>query len=283
MSLRIDAHQHFWHYDPAAYPWIEPGWTAIRRDRLPGDLRPELDAAAIDGCIAVQARTTVDETTWLLRVAAEHPWVVGVVGWLPLHHPDVAAAIEIHAADPKLVGLRHVLQAEPEAWFVREDFNQGIAAAGRAGLNYDILITAGQLPAAIELADRHPRMRLVVDHLAKPDIRSDGFDAWAEPFAALARREHVACKLSGVVTEADHAGWSPEGIRPYLDHALRCFGPERLLFGSDWPVCTVAASYRRWVEVVTAWANEALNADQRAALMGGNAQDWYQLPQEAPR
>ena len=283
MSLRIDAHQHFWHFDPAAYPWIEPDWHALRRDRLPADLRCELDAAAIDACIAVQARTLELETGWLLGLAAAHPWIVGVVGWLPLDDAGVGALIERYAADPRLVGLRHVLQAEPDGWFARDDFNAGITAAGRAGLAYDLLLTARQLPVAIGLVDRHPGMRLVVDHIAKPDIRSRGFASWARDFAELARREHVACKLSGIVTEADHAAWTREDIRPYLDHALACFGPERLLFGSDWPVCTAATSYGTWVAEIEHWAQGALGRAERAALMGGNAGRWYQLPQEAPR
>ncbi len=273
--MRVDAHQHFWRYDAADYSWIEPG-SGIDRDFLPEDLRPLLDAAAIDGCIAVQARQHPAETDWLLALSAQAPWILGVVGWLPLEDDGIGELLDRYRAS-RLLGLRHVVQDEPDPEFLlRPGFNRGVRAVGARGLSYDLLITASQLPQAIVFADRHPELRLVLDHAAKPEIRRGGYASWRPAITDLAAREQCWCKVSGLVTEADHAQWTEAELRPYLDALLEAFGPRRLLFGSDWPVCTLASSHHRWWRCVEDWA-VTLSDHERTDLFGGNAHRAYRL------
>jgi len=274
--MRIDAHQHFWRYSPAEYGWIDESMAAIRRDFLPEDLAAEIAGAGVDGVISVQACQTIAETEWLLGMAAAHPWIRGVVGWAPLADTNVSAVLERLASNPGLLGLRHVLQAEPDAYMDRADFNAGLSHLNRLQLVYDILICHHQLPAAIRLVDRHPNQIFVLDHIAKPDIRGGSLRPWARDLAELARRPHVFCKLSGVVTEADYASWSYEQILPFMEAALSAFGSERLMFGSDWPVCRVATPYAGWVHTVERFA-APLSADERRALFAGNAVRAYRL------
>jgi L-fuconolactonase len=194
--------------------------------------------------VAVQARQSLEETRWLLELAAANPWIVGVVGWIDLRAPDAADQLARFAGDPHLVGLRHIAQDEPDdAFLLRDDFLRGLALLEPRGLVYDVLVYPRQLPAAIELARRHPGQAFVLDHLGKPPARERGREPWATQLRALAACGNVACKLSGLVTEADWERWSPRDLAPYLDVALDAFGIERVLFGSDWPVCTLAASY----------------------------------------
>jgi L-fuconolactonase len=274
-ARRIDAHQHFWRYDPAEYGWIDDTMTGLRRDFLPADLEPPLRAAGFDACVAVQARQTLAETEWLLDLADRHPFIAGVVGWVDLQSPAAAAQIEILARRPRLVGLRHVVQSEPdEAFLLRPEFLRGVAAAGQAGLAYDILIYTRHLPAAAEFARRLEGQRLVLDHLAKPDVRGGAIREWERDLRRLARSGHVMAKLSGLVTEADWSAWRPEQIRPYLDVAFDCFGARRLMIGSDWPVCTVAADYARTMQVVIDYIRERPPAEQEAVLGGNAARLW---------
>lgn len=276
----IDSHHHFWRYDETEYGWIPPAWSALRRDFLPEELGREISAAGVDGVISVQARQTLGETEWLLELATRYPFVRGVVGWVPLTAADVEAQLDRLAALPaaaKLRALRHVLQGEPdEAYMLRDDFNRGIRALTRRGLAYDILIFERHLPAAIRLADLHPAQTFIVDHLAKPRIAAGGLEPWATNLRELARRPNVACKLSGMVTEADPRAWSPDQLRPFIDVALAAFGPDRLLFGSDWPVCLAGVSYARWKSVVLQ-ALGALTPHELAAVMGGNAARLYKV------
>ncbi len=277
---RIDSHQHFWKYEPVEYDWIEgPTMECLQRDFLPGDLQAELAAGGIAGTVAVQARQSVAETEWLLELAAANPWIRGVVGWIGLTEPDIADRLAhlvgTRGASP-LVGMRHVLQGEPDDFLRRDDFGRGIDALTTNGLTYDILIYARQLPAAIALVDRHPEQRFVLDHCAKPDIRAGAIEPWRRNMREMAARENVVCKLSGLVTEADTAAWSPAQLLPYIDVVFEAFGPDRLMFGSDWPVCTIASTYTRWLETVEGFAS-ALSRSERAALFGGTATRVYDL------
>ncbi|MGA7349616.1 MAG: amidohydrolase family protein [Acidobacteriaceae bacterium] len=274
--MRIDAHHHFWHYSPAEYDWIDDAMASIRRDFLPADLAPAIASANIDAVVSVQARQTLAETETLLAHATAHPWIAGVVGWVPLIDPGVGDLLDRLPAHPALKGVRHVLQAEPDAYMDRPDFNAGLAQLRARNLTYDLLIVHHQLPAAIRLVDRHPNQVFVLDHIAKPPIRSGELQPWARDLADLARRPHVFCKLSGVVTEADYATWNYEQIVPYLEAALAAFTPARLMFGSDWPVCRVATTYRDWVRTVERFA-ASLSAAEREALFHSAAARAYRL------
>jgi L-fuconolactonase len=277
-SPRIDAHQHFWRYTPEDYAWITPELDVLRRDFLPGDLEPLLRSRGFDACVAVQARQDVAETRWLLELAAQDPWIAGVVGWVDLRAADVERELADLSADPRLVGIRHVVQDEPDDRFLDgPEFRRGVGALARFGLAYDLLVYPRQLPAAIDFVAALPDQPIVLDHLAKPEAREGRFEPWAGRLAELARAEHVSVKLSGLVTEADWQSWSPEALRRYLDHTLECFGPDRVLFGSDWPVCLLAASYARVAELIEDFARE-LSEHERAALFGGNAARIYGLP-----
>ena len=270
-ARRIDAHQHFWRYESGEYGWIDDSMAVLRRDFLPADLEPQMRAAGFDACVAVQTRQTLAETQWLLDLADRHPFIAGVVGWVDLQSPAAAAEIEVLSRRPRLVGLRHIVQSEPDdAFLLRPEFLRGVAAAARAGLTYDILIYPRHLPVAAEFARRLEGQRLVLDHLAKPDIRGGAIRDWERDLRRLATSGHVMAKLSGLVTEADWRGWKPEQVRPYLDVAFDCFGYERLLIGSDWPVCTVAADYARTMQVVIDYIQDRPQAEQ-AAVLGGNA------------
>ncbi len=272
----IDSHQHFWRYTAEEYPWIDDRMARIRRDFLPADLEPELRAAGVDGVISVQARQTLAETTWLLELARSWDRIRGVVGWVPLCDPAVPGILESLAATRALRGVRHVVQAEPDGFLLRPEFNRGVAALGRFGLVYEILVVERQLPDALRFADLHPGLHLVVDHLAKPRVRDRVLEPWAARMRELARRPHVCCKLSGLVTEADYTAWTPEQLRPYLETVLECFGPGRVLFGSDWPVCLAACPYGRWVRIVRE-AIAGLSPAEQAAVLGGNAVRVYGL------
>jgi len=270
----IDSHQHFWKYDAARYGWIDGTMTALRRDFLPGDLAPLMRAEGVDGTIAVQARQDDEETAWLLDLASTHPFIRGVVGWVDLQAPDVEQRVERLANTPRLIGLRHVVQAEPDGFLHRSAFHRGIAAVGRSGLVYDILIYARQLPEAVRFAAAFPGQRFVLDHLGKPDIRNNGLREWRRRLQEMAALPHVWCKLSGLVTEADWRGWTPDTLRPYLDAALDAFGPSRVMFGSDWPVCTVAATYAQVVALVRD-AIAQYSADEQAQILGKTAEGVY--------
>lgn len=274
--MRIDAHHHFWRYTPDEFGWIDDAMSAIRRDFLPADLASEISAAGIDAVISVQARQTVAETEFLLANAAAHPWIAAVVGWVPLIDPAVSEILQPLAADPRLKAVRHVLQGEPDAYMDRPDFNAGIAQLRTFNLTYDILIHHAQLPAAIRFVDRHPEQVFVLDHIAKPAIRAGEVEPWKRNLAELARRPNAFCKLSGVVTEADYRTWTYERILPYLEAALEAFTPERLMFGSDWPVCRVAVSYSDWVHAIERFTAQ-LSAPEREAIFHTTAARAYHL------
>ncbi len=277
----IDAHHHFWHYEPAAYDWIDDSMSVLRRDFLPADLDVAIRAADVHGAISVQARQTLAETDWLLAMAAAHDFIVGVVGWVPLASSSLRADLARLSGDRKLRGVRHVVQGEPDPRFLeRADFNAGVRALRDFGLTYDILIYAHQLPQAIAFVDRHPGQVFVLDHAAKPPIRDHAIEPWRTHLRELARRPEVYCKLSGLVTEAAPDARTEASLRPYVDAVLDAFGPGRTLFGSDWPVCLVACPpydpYARWIGAVRTFIAR-LTPAERDDVMGGAARRAYRL------
>ena len=275
--MHIDAHQHFWIYRPEEYGWIDDSMRVIRRDFLPADLRPELAAHGFGGSVAVQARQTLEETRWLLELADQNPRIVGVVGWVDLCSADAHSQLSEFSKNPKLVGIRHIVQSEPDDRFLlREDFLRGITLLAEFDLAYDILIYTKHLQVAAEFVERFRRQRFVLDHLAKPPIRTREIEMWATGIRRLAQFPHVLCKLSGLVTEADWHEWKPEEIVPYLDVAYEAFGADRLMIGSDWPVCLAAAPYARVMEVVKTWLGQ-FPTSTREAILGGNAQRFWKL------
>ena len=272
----IDAHQHFWVYNQSEYAWLDESMAALRRYFLPADLRPELERNGFQGSVVVQVRQSLEETRWLLDLAAATPFVVGVVGWVDMQSPNVRTDLEALAGNAKLVGLRHIVQSEPDDFLLRPDFLRGIGLLEEYELAYDILIYDRHLRVAAEFVSRFPRQRFVLDHLAKPPIKSGSIDAWSRGIRRLAAFPNVYAKLSGLVTEADWQSWEPENIRPYLDVAFDCFGSARLMIGSDWPVCTVAASYSTAMEAVKNYLDQQ-TSEVRTAVMGGNAQRFWRL------
>jgi len=275
--MRIDAHQHFWRYTPDEYGWIDDSMSSLRRDFLPEHLEPELKRAGFDRSIVVQARQTREETRWLLDHATSSQFLLGVIGWVDLRSSDVQAQLAPFAGNPTLLGIRHVVQSEPdERFLLQPEFLRGISALAEFDLTYDILIYPRHLPVAAEFVRRFPRQRFVLDHLAKPLIKTGTLQPWNADTRNLAQLPNVFCKLSGLVTEADWKSWKPEHIAPYLDIALECFGPERLVIGSDWPVCTVAASYAQVMNLVLDFVSK-YPEDLRNAILGGNAEKFWNL------
>jgi L-fuconolactonase len=274
--MRIDAHQHFWKYSEQEYPWMKPDWI-IRRDFLPRDLEPLLRAHDLDGCVAVQARQTFRETEWLLELAEQHSIIRGVVGWVDLRSPEVEAQLSACAKKPKLVAVRHVVQDEPdERFMLREDFLRGVALLHKYNLAYDLLVFPNQLAAAIEVSRLFPNQRFVLDHIAKPYIRKREISPWAENLAKLAGLPNVFCKLSGIITEADWATWNSAGLKQYLQVAWDAFGSERMMYGSDWPVCLLAGSYHKMYALVADFAENLSEREQRR-LFGETACEFYRL------
>jgi L-fuconolactonase len=280
MAERIDAHHHLWKYTETEYGWISSEMGALRRDFLPRDLQNEIASAGIDGAVTVQARQTLEETRWLLQLAEENSFLRGIVGWAPLAGADFPQYLDEFAAHPKLKGLRHVIQDEPDdAFILREDFNRGVSALAATGLVYDILIHERHLPFAAQFVDRHPNQVFVLDHLAKPLIRQRVISPWREHLKEVAARPNVHCKISGMVTEADWSQWTIEDLQPYFDAALESFGPERLLAGSDWPVCLLASSYGRWWETLGNLVS-GLSGSEQEKILGENAVRVYRLDRE---
>src|SRR6476660_9144583 len=228
-AVRIDAHLHFWRYNASKYSWIDDSMAALRRDFLPEDAAGEMRAAGIDACVVVQTRQTLEETRWLLALARQHPFIAGVVGWIDLRAADLDAHLEALTTHPKLVGIRHIVQAERDDFLLGDTFRRGVARLARHGLAYDILVYARQLRAAIDFAGALPDQRLVLDHLGKPDIRTGAFDGWRRDLDRLAALPNVCAKLSGLVTEADWRHWTVEDLHRYINAALDSFGPERLM------------------------------------------------------
>jgi len=272
--MRLDAHQHFWSYDAAQYPWIPPG-SPLHRSWLPDDLAALQRPLGFDGSIAVQARQVIEESDWLLGLADQHETVKGVVGWVDLRSDRVEADLERLAQHPKFVGVRHVVQEEPDdAFMLGQDFQRGISKLAAYGLTYDILIFPKQLEAAIRLAENFPAQPFVLDHIAKPPIKAGSVEPWASQIRRLAQFPNVHCKVSGMLTEADHQTWKAAQFQPYLDIVFEAFGLARLMYGSDWPVCLFAGSYQQAYRLVDDYTRGLTDAE-RTGLFGGNAATFY--------
>ena len=275
--MNIDSHQHFWRYDPFRDGWITEEMSVIRRDFMPEDLLPELRRNDIDGCVAVQADQSEAETLFLLDLAAKHEQIKGVVGWVDLCAANLPERLEYFSQFEKVRGFRHIAQSELDDRFLaREDVVAGIQHLQRFGFSYDILIYPRQLPAAIELVRKLPEQRFVVDHLAKPSIRTGELSTWARQMRTIAERPNVFCKVSGMVTEADWRNWRVSDFKPYLDVVFDAFGPDRIMFGSDWPVCLVAASYGGVKGLVAQYVRD-LPHEQQQKVLGLNAISFYGL------
>jgi len=273
--MRIDAHQHFWRYNPTDYAWMSNSMDILRRDHLPTDLQPLLQSIGFDGTIAVQARRLERETHWLLELAAAHPFIHGVVGWLDFASPQLDASLERYAAHPKLRGLREIIHDMPDVDYATSTVHtSAIAKLARRNLTYDLLLKPTHIPAAIRLVDQFPNQPFVVDHIAKPNIAAGEREPWLSGFLELANRDNVHCKLSGMVTEAAWNQWTPATFAPYLHATIEAFGPQRLMIGSDWPVCTLSGSYEATMQIVIEFAN-SLAPTERDAILGGNAARFY--------
>ena len=277
-ATRIDAHQHFWRYDRARDTWITEEMSVLRRDYLPPELEVQLAAHRIDGTVAVQADQSERETLFLLGLAEHYSSIRAVVGWLDLGAVDLPDQLERYCEFERFRGVRHIAQAEPDDFLVRDDIVRGIGRLHEFDLTYDILIYAHQLPAALALVERLPDQHFVVDHLAKPRIREGLVEPWATQMRELAGHPHVWCKVSGLVTEADWERWRLEDMRPYLDVVFEAFGAERLMFGSDWPVCLLGGGYRQVVDLIESYAAH-LSRPEQDALFGGSAVQFYGLKQ----
>ena len=274
-GVTIDSHQHFWRYDAARDGWITDSMTLLKRDFLPKDLEGECNANGIDATIAVQAEQSEAETLFLLELAEGSKRIAGVVGWVDLRSPRVEERLQFFSQRERLRGFRHIAQAEPdERHLVSRDFRRGIARLREFGFTYDILIYPRQLAAAIELVTQFPEQRFVVDHMAKPEIKAGSREPWATGMRTIAQNSNVYCKLSGLVTEADWNHWKPEDMIPYLDVVLEAFGPKRLMFGSDWPVCLLAAGYGHVKQLVESYV-EVNAAEHKHDIFGGNAKRFY--------
>ena len=276
--MRIDAHQHFWAYDEADYGWINEQMRVIARDFGPDDLAHEMDAVGIDASIAVQARQSDEETDWLLGLADGNERIAGVVGWIDLRSPSLTERLAELESAPKLVGFRHVIQDEPDPEFMlAPDFIRGVKWTLAAGYAYDILIFHHQAPHVPAFLDACGEGRFVLDHIAKPDIAgSEGIAEWGRSIRAIAAYPNVSCKLSGMVTEADWSGWTPETFEAFLDTVLEAFGPDRVMFGSDWPVCLLAGQYEQVYGLVKRYI-ERNCAEREGDIFGGNAARAYRL------
>ena len=276
----IDAHQHFWDVTRFRYPWMEGDeLEPLRRNHLPADLEPLLGRAGVDRTVFVQTRHDLEENRWVLQLCARYDFIAGVVGWVDLAGEACDEQLSEFAGDRRFVGVRHITHDEADDdWIVRDDVLRGLRALERRGMPFDLLLRPRHLRHVPTLARRLPELPMVIDHLAKPPIKAGRVDGWRQEFEAAARYPNVHCKLSGMVTEADWRAWTAEGLEPYVRIALDAFGPERLMFGSDWPVCTLAASY----EQVVAALSDALGpigAGERAAIFGGTAARFYRLPE----
>ncbi len=273
----IDTHQHFWHYNPEEYGWISEDMKALKRDFLPEDLKPLLDKMHFEGTVAVQARQTLEETEWLLQLAGQYEWIKGVVGWVDLCSDEVEAQLQRFNQHPKLVGIRHVLHDEPDGQFMlRDDFLAGVEKLKGFDLTYDILIFEKHLPTTIEFVKKFPTHRFVLEHIAKPKIQDNVLSPWDQNIQKLSQFDNVYCKLSGMVTEADWNRWTPNQFTQYMDVVLESFGIDRILLGSDWPVCTLAGTYEQVISIPMRYMRFFTDSE-KAKFENENAKRVYQL------
>ena len=274
---RIDAHQHFWHYSAEEYGWIGEDMAVLRRDHLPVDFVPLLVSANMGGSVAVQARQSLQETRWLLELAEENSFIRGVVGWVDLRSPELRGQLERFSAHERFCGVRHVLQDEPDDKFMlRADFQRGLRLLADYGLTYDLLLLPRHLPVACEVVARYPDQPFILDHIAKPMIRQGALEPWATDIRRLADFPNVVCKVSGMVTEAAWHQWQQTDFEPFLAVVFEAFGSRRIMYGSDWPVCSVAASYSGVVGILSTYT-EKLSGEEKADIWGGTASRFYGL------
>jgi L-fuconolactonase len=278
MHKRIDAHQHFWKFDPIRDSWIDASMQKIQKDFLPKDLLPLLNENKFSGCVAVQASQSEEETNFLLDLAAKNDFIKGVVGWVDLLDENIAERLATFSTQKKLKGFRHVVQGESDDFMLRNDFRNGISELKPFGYTYDILVFHRQLPAAINLVNRFPDQAFVLDHIAKPDIKSGAIQLWKENIQELAKAENVMCKISGMITEADWNLWTADDLKPYLDVIFENFSKENLMFGSDWPVCNLAANYNQVVKTLEEYISQ-LPIQEQELIWYGNANIFYKLDQ----
>ena len=273
----IDAHQHFWIYDPVRDSWIDESMQILKRNFLPEDLARIIKENSIDGTIAVQADQSENETNFLLGLAEKNTWVSGVVGWVDLMAQDIEEKLEHFSSYKKLKGFRHIVQAEPdENFMLNEKFRNGIGQLKNYNFTYDILINPHQLPAAIKLTEKYPDQKFILDHMAKPSIKKKGIEPWASGIKELAKNPNVFCKISGIITEADHRNWKSKEIYPYLDIVFNAFGYDRLLFGSDWPVCLLAGLYNQVINLIDEYMKNASD-ENKEKIFGKNAVSFYNI------
>ncbi len=272
--MRLDAHQHFWKYDIVTHSWITDEMKVIRRDFPPGDLFPLLEETKIDGSVAVQADESLRETEYLLDLADQNKWIKAVVGWADLGGDQLEDVLDQFSSQKKLKGFREVLQSKDPEYMLRKEFIRGVHKLGKRGYTYDMLIFPEHLDASLQLVSKCPDQPFVIDHLAKPNIKDREWKEWKKKMALLAERELVHCKLSGMVTEADLKKWKPEDLQPFLEITLELFGPKRLMYGSDWPVCLVAGEYEQVFEVVDRFT-DSLSAGEKARILGETAKEFY--------
>lgn len=281
-AMRIDSHHHLWDYSPEQYDWI-PAGSALAQDYTADDIANVTKAAGIDHTVLVQARQTLEETDAILQIAADSDVVSAVVGWVPLAAANIGSILDGYADEPALRAVRHVVQGEPDGFLDGKEFNSGIRELKSRGLVYDVLIFGRQLEEATRFVDRHPEQPFVLDHIAKPTIKAGQFDeAWAKSFRELAKRDNLTCKFSGVVTEVRDDGWNIDLVRPYWDAAIEAFGPERLMFGTDWPVCRLKCEYGDWVKTVEELA-KGLSASEQTAFWSKTATQAYGLKFETKK
>tara|TARA_B100001175_G_scaffold218806_1_gene186139 strand:+ start:4016 stop:4840 length:825 start_codon:yes stop_codon:yes gene_type:complete len=272
----IDSHQHFWNYDPIKDAWIDDSMEVIRRDFLPKDLKPLLDENAIDGCIAVQADQSENETDFLLSCAQKNKFIKGVIGWLDLTSDNLESRLNHYIKNPLFKGLRHIVQAEKDDYLLREDVQKGISKLANYNLTYDILIFPSQLNAAIELVKKFPKQQFVLDHIAKPHISNSMDELWRSNIIELSKNQNVSCKLSGLVTETNNYTFNDIDFNPYLDIIFQSFGPKRILFGSDWPVCLLAANYKKVYDLIFDYLDNH-STEIKTQIFGLNAIKIYNL------
>lgn len=275
--MTIDSHQHFWNYDPVRHSWIDDNMKVIRKSFTPNDLKKVYTENDIDGCVAVQADQTLEETDFLLDLADKNSFIKGVVGWVDLRADNIEDVLESYSDKDKLKGVRHIVQGEPDHNFLlRPNFLNGISKLEKHNLVYDILIFPHQLGAAIEFVKKFPNQKFVIDHIAKPYIKDGFYDGWSVLMKEIAKYENVFCKISGMTTEADYNSWTPNQIQPYINLVLEAFGTKRIMYGSDWPVCLVAGNYKQVKDLATNSITH-FSLDEQNAIMGQNAIQFYDL------
>ena len=273
----IDSHQHFWKYKPSKHKWIDDSMSLIRKDFMPSDLKKVYDKNKIDGCIAIQADQTLKETNFLLDLSKENTFIKGIVGWVDLRASNIDNTLEYYSKYKKIKGFRHVVQDEADHNFLlRPEFLRGISYLEKYNYVYEILIFPHQLETTLEFVKKFPNNKFIIDHIAKPYIKNGLYDEWARLMSEISKCENVFCKMSGMITEADYNLWTPEQITPYMDLVLTSFGSKRILFGSDWPVCLVAGSYKKVKELVTNFISK-LSENEKTNIMGKNAINLYNI------